>query len=103
MTSALAQTGCRTLQDDIAVAKGIQWCPGIGCNIQFHVEEYGDTWWYVVTHDAAQQVLGALPPRRLMDQGIGCTIGCSSPRIDGDILEHLWTPCLAEIVIREGY
>lgn len=46
--------------------------------------------------DAVQQAFGALPPRRLMDRGSRCTIGCSLPRIDEDMVEHLVTPSLAE-------
>lgn len=42
--------------------------------------------------DAVQQPLGVLPPKRLMDRGTTCTIGCNPPRIDEDTVEHLGTP-----------
>lgn len=47
-------------------------------------------------HGVKQWDLGALAPRRPMDRGIRCTIGCSTPRIDDEIVEHLGTPCLVE-------
>jgi len=50
-----------------------------------------------VVGDAVQRALGSLPPWRLMFRGNRCTIGCNSPRIDEDMVEHLVTPCLAEI------
>ena len=90
------------IQDGIAIAGGIRWCTGTGCRIQWYVEECRDTWWYAVTHDAMQRDLGVLPPRGLMDRGVRHTLGCSSPRINEDIVEHLETPHLTETGLR-GY
>lgn len=56
-----------------------------------------------MTHDSTQHALKVLPPGRLMDRDSRCTIRCKSPRVDEDIVEHLGTPCLVEIVPRGGY
>lgn len=74
-----------------------------GCNVQWHVEECGGTWWYAMIHDATQWALGALPLGRLMDRDSRCTIGCSSPKIDEDIVKHLGTPYLVEAGPQGGY
>lgn len=65
--------------------------------------EYKETWWYAVAYGAAQCVLGALPPRRLMDRDIRCTVGCISPRIDEDEVELLGMPGSVETGLRLGY
>ena len=85
-----------TVQDGIVVPGGIHWCTGAGCDTQWQVEECSDTLWYAVTHDAEQWALRALPPKRHMDRGSRCTVGCSSPRIDEDLVERMETPRLAE-------
>lgn len=59
----------------------------------------GAQWYLVVchlTHDAAEWALGALPPRRHINRDNRCTIGCNSPRIDDNIVEHLGTPYLVK-------
>jgi len=56
-----------------------------------------------MANDVVQRVLGALPPRRLMDRGTTCTIGCSPPRFNEDIVEHLGTPCLVETWLQGVY
>lgn len=38
-----------------------------------------------------------------MDRVIRYIIGCNSPRIDEDIVEHLGTPCLAETELQGSY
>lgn len=91
------------VHDGIALAGGILQCTGIGCGVQWHALECGDTWWYAMAHDAPQRTLGALPPRKLMDRDIRCDIGCKSSMIIEDIVENLGTPCLAETDLRWGY
>lgn len=52
-------------------------------------------------HDVMQQALGELSPRRHMDRGIRCTVGCNSPRVDEDIVEHQDTILSADKASRE--
>ena len=103
VTSATTQDGHMTVHDNIVVTGGIHWCTGAGCGIQWQVEECADTLWYAITHDAEQWALGALPPKRHMDRRSRCTMGCNSPRIDEDLIEHLEMPCLAETGLRGCY
>lgn len=103
VTSAVTQAGHKMVQDGIDVAWGIQWCTRTCCGIHWHVKECGGIWWYAMTHDAAQRVLGALPPGRLMERESRCTIAHKSPKIDEDIIEHLRTPCLVEAGPRGSY
>ena len=97
------QDGHMTVQDDIVVARDIHWCTRVVCGIQWQVEECDDTWGYAVTHDVEKWALGALPPKRHMDRTSRCTMGCGSPRIDEDLVEHLEMPHLAETRLRGFY
>jgi len=59
----------------------------------------------VVCNDPLYDVVGTwrIPSKGTYDRGVRCTLGCSSPRIDEDIVENLETPLLAETRLRGCY
>lgn len=83
--------GCRSTCTTSILDPDIQWRVGACTAEQWVAGEHADTWRCVVVHEFTPW------------SGRRCTIGYSSPRMDGGTGEHLGTSCLVESVVQWGY